>query len=72
MGEYADEHYRREIQSLYGFDPGSMYDAPKKNVKVIYGDSVCKKCGKRCANEAGLKQHENAKHNKVTNVQAVR
>ena len=25
MGEYADDMYRREVQSKFGFDPGSMY-----------------------------------------------
>lgn len=53
MGEYADDYYRREMISKHGFDPGSMYgdDEPGK------AKPKCKKCGKRCKSDQGVRDH---------------
>jgi len=55
MGEYADDQFRREVRSRFGFDPGSMYlDEPRR--------IACKKCSKWLRSEQALKDHERDKH----------
>lgn len=49
MGDYADDHFRHEIRSKYGFDPGDTKD-------LHVAKKQCPKCGKR-VKETGLADH---------------
>lgn len=44
MGEYADDYFRREVKSKFGFDPGSN---DKPAVKHGSNKTICPKCQKR-------------------------
>lgn len=54
MGEYADDYFRREMKSKYGFDPGGTED-------LRVAKKQCPKCGKR-VKETGLADHMRDTH----------
>lgn len=49
MGEHADDYFRYEVRSKFGFDPGDDYTDKIKKVQ-------CKICQRR-VKEAGLDAH---------------
>lgn len=55
MGEYADAYYRREVQRKHGFDPGPIGDDRPAQTKKP--EVMCPKCGKRCKNVQGVRDH---------------
>jgi hypothetical protein len=65
MGEYADDMYRREVQSKFGFDPGSMYVTCSREVgiapKLAPKRVACEACGK-LVKFGGLNDHTRDVH----------
>lgn len=61
MGEYADDYFRQEVKSKFGFDPGSMYgeDQPTKSQRA----HKCPKCNKAFRTQFAAKDHLRDKHN---------
>jgi len=58
MGEYADDYFRKEVKSMFGVDPGSMYSAKKKQkIEKV----PCKTCGKR-VKPTGIQDHMRDAH----------
>lgn len=59
MGEYADDYFRNEVKSKFGFDPGPN---DKPSLKHTHGGKVaCPKCSKR-VKVTGLKDHMRTVH----------
>lgn len=58
MGEYAEDYFRREVQSKYGFDPGTEKEGKKQKVA---SKVQCKTCGKH-VKAAGLTDHMRDAH----------
>lgn len=54
MGDYADDALRMHMQSGIAFDR----DRPVRRRKLV----ACPDCGKECRGEAGVMEHQNAKH----------
>ena len=58
MGEYADDQYRRDVQRMHGFDPGSMYDDDKPQSEW----PRCPKCGKQFRVHLAIRDHIRNQH----------
>lgn len=58
MGEYAEDHFRREVKSKFGFDPGPNEKQPRKTQPEKVH---CPKCQKR-VKAVGLQDHMRTVH----------